>query len=378
MTRPDSKNQIAEMIRKRDSVHLRFGDGRPAVFHYLWLRDNCKTNLHPQTHERIFDLLSVAENISPKKAAVESGELRIEWKDGHLSRFSGEWLRANSYDDESLKERRPAPILWDAKTSLRRFSRDAILKDKASRLKWLRTLRDCGIAIIDGMPNRSGEAKRIALLISHLRRTNFGEEFNVISMPNPNNVAYTAVELLPHTDLPNREMPPGIQFLHCIANESAGGESIFTDGFAVAESIRRSDSAAFELLCRIPIPFRFHDGEWDIRWRSPTIILDDIGGYQEIRHHLALTSPLDSPPSVLRKVYAALRKFSALTRDAQFAISHRLQKGEMIAFHNRRILHGRKAFNPSAGRRRLQGCYVDWDELNSRIRVLERAENSAL
>ena len=196
-------------------------------------------------------------------------------------------------------------------------------------------LTECRIA--------AAEAKRIALLISHLRRTNFGEEFNVISMPNPNNVAYTAVELLPHTDLPNREMPPGIQFLHCIANESAGGESIFTDGFAVAESIRQSDSAAFELLCRIPIPFRFHDGEWDIRWRSPTIILDDIGGYQEIRHHLALTSPLDSPPSVLRKVYAALRKFSALTRDAQFAILHRLQKGEMIAFHNRRILHGRKA-----------------------------------
>jgi len=38
----------------------------------------------------------------------------------------------------------------------------------------------------------------------------------------------------------------------------------------------------------------------------------------------------------------------------------------------RRVLHGRAAFDPSTGRRHLQGCYVDRDQLLSRIRVLER------
>ena len=50
----------------------------------------------------------------------------------------------------------------------------------------------------------------------------------------------------------------------------------------------------------------------------------------------------------------------------------RLGPGEMVGFHNRRVLHGRRAFNPATGRRLLRGCYVDWDEVNSRIRVLSR------
>jgi gamma-butyrobetaine dioxygenase len=35
---------------------------------------------------------------------------------------------------------------------------------------------------------------------------------------------------------PNQELPPGYQFLHCIANEAAGGGSVFADGVAMAEA----------------------------------------------------------------------------------------------------------------------------------------------
>ena len=44
----------------------------------------------------------------------------------------------------------------------------------------------------------------------------------------------------------------------------------------------------------------------------------------------------------------------------------------MIAFDNRRVLHGRNAFNPNSGRRHLQGTYLDLDLLESRLRVLAR------
>jgi gamma-butyrobetaine dioxygenase len=44
----------------------------------------------------------------------------------------------------------------------------------------------------------------------------------------------------------------------------------------------------------------------------------------------------------------------------------------MIAFNNRRTLHARTTFDPSSGLRHLRGCYVDNDDLLSRIRVLER------
>ena len=41
---------------------------------------------------------------------------------------------------------------------------------------------------------------------------------------------------------------------------------------------------------------------------------------------------------------------------------------------NHRVLHGRTAFDADSGRRHLQGCYVDRDELRSRLRVLEHAD----
>ena len=37
-----------------------------------------------------------------------------------------------------------------------------------------------------------------------------------------------------------------------------------------------------------------------------------------------------------------------------------------------RVLHARRAFDPTSGPRHLQGAYVDRDEINSRWRVLKR------
>ncbi|MDE0750293.1 MAG: TauD/TfdA family dioxygenase, partial [Acidimicrobiales bacterium] len=45
--------------------------------------------------------------------------------------------------------------------------------------------------------------------------------------------------------------------------------------------------------------------------------------------------------------------------------------GQLMAFDNQRVLHGRTAC--TTGARHLQGCYVDKDSLHSRIRVLEAA-----
>ena len=43
-----------------------------------------------------------------------------------------------------------------------------------------------------------------------------------------------------------------------------------------------------------------------------------------------------------------------------------------MAFDNSRVRHARDAFDPKTGERLLQGCYVDRDEVQSRIRILER------
>jgi gamma-butyrobetaine dioxygenase len=61
-----------------------------------------------------------------------------------------------------------------------------------------------------------------------------------------------------------------------------------------------------------------------------------------------------------------------MTKDARFQLRFRHGPGDLMAFDNRRVLHARTAFEPSTGARHLRGCYVDTDELRSRIRVLER------
>ena len=199
----------------------------------------------------------------------------------------------------------------------------------------------------------------------------------MINKPDPNNLAYTSVALPLHTDLPNQEVPPGYQFLHCLANEATGGGSLFADGFAMAEDLRAEDQEAFRLLCEVRIPFRFHDREADIRVHEPVITLAPSGEVIEIRYNAHLAGIFDMPADIMPDYYRAYRAFMAKTRDAKYRVVFRLKAGEMVVFDNRRVLHGRDSFDPSTGFRHLHGCYVDRGEFASRLRKLARA-NSAV
>jgi gamma-butyrobetaine dioxygenase len=198
--------------------------------------------------------------------------------------------------------------------------------------------------------------------------------FEVISKPDPNNLAYTSVALPLHTDLPNQEVPPGFQFLHCLANEAVGGGSIFADGFALAEDLRRDDPDAFRLLCDVPIPYRFHDDDADIQVREPVITLDRHGQVIEIRYNAHIAGMFDMAPEIMPAYYRAYRAFMTRTRDPLYRLTFKLEPGEMVVFDNRRVLHGRDAFDPASGFRHLHGCYVDRGEFTSRLRLLARGK----
>ena len=72
---------------------------------------------------------------------------------------------------------------------------------------------------------------KFANSIGSVRRTNFGEYFDVKSKPDPNDLAYTSLELSPHTDNPYRNPVPCIQLLHCIVSEVTGGLSTLSRWF---------------------------------------------------------------------------------------------------------------------------------------------------
>ena len=80
---------------------------------------------------------------------------------------------------------------------------------------------------------------------------------------------------------------------------------------------------------------------------------------------------IDLPLETVDAWYRAYRAFMRLTRDPAFRLTFKMAAGEMTAFDNRRMLHGREAFNPAIGNRHLHGCYVDRVEYDSRMRMLD-------
>ncbi|WP_460138365.1 gamma-butyrobetaine dioxygenase [Pseudomonas sp. S2_A10] len=361
-----------------DRVVIEWADGRVSPFHHVWLRDNCPCDqcVYSVTREQVFESVDAAEDLQPLATRIDTdGCLRIDWQDGHLSRFDPGWLRAHAYDDESRAERlagRPQPRLWHSDLQLPVFDYIALMNDNAALLQWLLAVRDIGLTQVRGVPTEPGSLKLIAQRISFIRESNFGVLFNVQSKADADSNAYTAFNLPLHTDLPTRELQPGLQFLHCLVNDAEGGESIFVDGFAIAEALRLEEPQLFEALCEIPVEFRNKDRHSDYRCLAPVIALDALGRVTEIRMANFLRGAFDTSVAQMPLLYRAYRRLIAMTREPRFRLMQRLKPGELWCFDNRRTLHARNAFDPATGARHFQGCYVDRDELLSRILVLQR------
>ncbi|WP_375122796.1 gamma-butyrobetaine dioxygenase [Pseudomonas sp. LW8] len=361
-----------------DRVVIEWADGRVSPFHHVWLRDNCPCDqcVYSVTREQVFESVDAAEDLQPLATRIDTdGCLRIDWQDGHLSRFDPGWLRAHAYDDESRAERlagRPQPRLWHSDLQLPVFDYTALMNDNAALLQWLLAVRDIGLTQVRGVPTEPGSLKLIAQRISFIRESNFGVLFNVQSKADADSNAYTAFNLPLHTDLPTRELQPGLQFLHCLVNDAEGGESIFVDGFAIAEALRLEEPQLFEALCEIPVEFRNKDRHSDYRCLAPVIALDALGRVTEIRMANFLRGAFDTSVAQMPLLYRAYRRLIAMTREPRFRLMQRLKPGELWCFDNRRTLHARNAFDPATGARHFQGCYVDRDELLSRILVLQR------
>ena len=355
-------------------VRLVWSDGTTRDYNGMWLRDGCGCSecCHPKALERTFNLLSVPDDLAAASAEITAqGRLRVAWgNDGHVSEYEAEWFR----DREALTRPRTRPQPWGAELAARLAPHDhaGIMRRDEALLQWLRTLRDTGIALLRGGPRAPDQVVRIAERIAYPRRTNFGTAFDVVAKVDPNSNAYTGLGLHGHTDLVYYRLPPGIFLLHCLAHDTAGGDSTFVDGFRVARALREEDPRAFETMTRAPFEFRFRDGANDIRCRRPLIRLDENGEASEVRFNIHCMHAPAVGQDEMEAVYRAYRKLAVLIDDARFKLRLRLAPGEVVGFDNSRVLHGRAAFDESSGRRHLQGIYIDRDGLLSRIRVLER------
>ncbi len=369
---------IADVQRGERDFTITWADQTVAEIPFIWLRDNDPDELHPDTRERVFDLTSVDIDVSPDSFQLNSNKLIVQWpKRSDASAYEIEWLRTHrpgqSRHDASVVDQ----TLWDrgALGEIPRTDAQECMDSPAALKDALLTAKRIGLLIIEGLEDDPAAGEEFADLIGFKRETNFGVMFEVISTPDPNNLAYTSLELPLHTDLPNQDVIPGYQFVHSYRNGARGGENVFADGFRICADLAEDQPQDFALLKSVEIPWRFHDEACDIRAHRPIISQRAGGEFERFVFNAHIADLPDMEADVLHDFYAAYRNLMIRVRDPKYAIQYMLAQGEMAMFDNTRVLHGRMAFDPSSGERHLRGYYIEKNEVDSRIRVLAR-ENS--
>lgn len=364
------------------AVTLGWSDWPEATFHFIWLRDNCQCPacLHPSTRERTHFTADVPAGVSAVEAELTGeGGLRVRWApsamdpEGHESVFPDGFLRAFRYPDETGPvQAPPRRRLWAAELNDRvpSFEFAEVVRDDGALLGWCEAIRDIGLAVVHGLPNHNGEVERFVERVAFVRETVYDRLHEVFVDPKAYNVASTALELKPHTDMPNYAWPPSIQLLHFMRNEAAGGETTAVDGFRVAETLRAERPDCFDLLTRVQASWRMFSEKGDIVGRAPMITLDPDGRITLVRFSNQLMQPLQIAPELVEPFYEAYRIFARMIEDPANQVVMRMGSGDLVTTHNHRVLHGRKAFDPSTGARKLQLSYMDFDDLLSRIRLL--------
>lgn len=366
-----------------EAVAVSWHDGGESRFNAWWLIDNSPMPAHVNrdTREPTLDLSSLPDDFRAETATVDaSGALCVTWNGGVAPcRYHPGWLAAHDVDAGAYTgDDRPSPRHWDATTldAPPSFEGAAILDDDTVLEQWLEAVAVWGFGRLRGVSTEPDTVRRVAERIGTPRITNFGLVFDVQSKIDPDSNAYTALELTPHVDLPTREYQPGLQILHCLKNTASGGEAVMVDGFRLADALAEDDPTAFALLSGHLFDFANRSQTSDYRWRAPVIVRETDpaapGRYQEVRISTFLRGPLAMPVAEAGEAYRALRRLFALSRDPRFQLRYTYRPGDLVLFDNRRLLHGRAAFDPSAGGRWLQGIYLERDELYSRLRVLRR------
>lgn len=238
----------------------------------------------------------------------------------------------------------------------------------------MQDLASDGIALVHGVPTVDGAVLEFARRVGFVRETNYGALFDVRSVPNPDNLAYSSVGLSPHTDNPYRDPAPTVQLLHCLQATTRGGESQFVDGFAVADELQRTDPEAFALLSAVSVDFRYWDDDVDLVASGPIIEHAADGRLRRIRWNNRSMQP-PRPAGLIdwteAAFYRACRMFGSLLASPDLVVPVKLGPGDLIAFDNHRVLHGRSEY-PADEPRHLQGCYIDIDAIRSAARIADR------
>ncbi|WWC67179.1 uncharacterized protein I206_101086 [Kwoniella pini CBS 10737] len=399
------------------------------------LRDSCTCKLcrDPNTSQKTYTtgqaMRKAYDNHPPLIEGIDlnSGTkgLKITWgnnkgEKSHISFFSRSKLRylceANSIKEGHYPSQIFNRKLWDS-TSISnnqslKLPYDMIRSRKAyTMLRLLEQLHTYGLVIIEGVPtnptnDEDCHLRKVMGWIGEIRNTFYGETWNVKSMPQSKNVAYTNVDLGLHMDLLYFSSPPRIQALHCLRNRVNGGISYFVDSFKVAMDLPED---LYKTLTSTYIPYIYDNDNHYLRYSHK--VIEDFGknGNLISNPHTAINwsppfrdtwvpSSSDNDEMNLEikaknelNTLWSITEFENKLNDSKYKLEFKMKEGDLILFDNRRILHARTSFYDKSieeiknekiqiikgePNRWLKGCYLDgevlWDKLNVLKKQIEK------
>jgi alpha-ketoglutarate-dependent taurine dioxygenase len=361
-----------------EALTIEWADGALSEFASLWLRDNRPEDRDTHSGQRLVDIADLPERPRIRSAVRQDGTIRIEWE-GESQAVSYElaWLASHAHGLGPKRPERQVRLWLEGARldAVRDFAWESLAQMRArpsARLAWLTRLLQDGLAFLRDVPATEAAILEAMPLIGRVLETNYGLTFDVRSVPQPENLAYSDLGLGLHTDNPYREPVPGFQALHALIPSSEGGESLFADGFALAEHLRVSAPQAFAQLTGTAVPFHYSSRDAELYAERPLIQLCASGVVIAVHYNSRSIAPLDIPAREAPRFYDAYRRFALLMRDARFQLRTRLGGGTLVVFDNQRTLHGRTAFSSARHPRHLRGCYLSRDSVFSETALLRR------
>ncbi|CAD0097026.1 unnamed protein product [Aureobasidium mustum] len=369
------------------------------VFDNIFLRDSCTCSqcVDTSTRQKRFDSADIPSNIRIRNIETKPDNVVITWKHDvpgfgpdHETVLSTQQL-GSSPDFPVTHEYQGGKWSWD-RTRLEKsrldFEYNEYMSDDKVLFDLLQQLQTFGLVFIKNVPEAESSVVQTANRIGPLKNTFYGDTWDVRSVSNAKNVAYTDVHLGFHMDLLYMQQPPRLQLLHCLRASEQGGVSLFSDAYHAMQQLYNMDQAAFEALAETPVNFHYDNDNHHYFRSRPTFQLREgvtklPGNCNKVYSYMDAVNwapPFQAPfhhtegdvkfAKSIRAWHGAAQTFRDLTEVDYNVYRRQMAPGECVIFDNRRVLHARTAF--AGGERWLRGAYLDDDPYLSKMRVLAR------
>ncbi len=364
---------ITDYKSESAALTVTWDDGVTTTYPWIWLRDHAhdEATFHPVTMQRNIHTASIDRGLSASSVELANGDVSVGWSDNDRSSIPVEFLARFRTPQTASTSLGIEPILWDAEMikATPATPYDAIMNTDEGLLDWLTKVAQYGFALATGVPATGAATKELLEKVAYIRRSIFGGFWEFEADMSKADTAYTNIELLSHTDATYSNDAP-VQLLHCLYFEGTGGESTIADSFRVAWELKQHQPQHYETLSTILVPGQYIGDGSHLMAARPVLRHDHRGTLAQVSFNNADRAPFLLPPDEMVAFYDAIRAFDELSNQHQLQWRHQLEPGEAMLFDNWRVMHGRASYQ---GGRKLCGAYLNHEDFESRIRMLQNA-----